>query len=312
MTHAEHTPVMLTEAIDALNIHSGACIVDGTFGRGGHSRLILDKIGPSGRLLAIDRDPEACAFARVNFANEPRLHIVQANFDQLVEVLADLEWSIPVSGILLDLGVSSPQLMNANRGFAFNRDGPLDMRMDPDRGPSAADWLADASEDDIIQLLRAFDEGRNARFIARMIVQKRQVQPITTTNQLAHLVSQMAKGTRHNKHPATKVFLALRSKTNNELGHLRQGLNAALVALAPYGRLVVISFHSLEDREVKNFFRRAASPVDVPRKFPMRQAELDKKKLGRIVGGPRKPTAMEVATNPRARSAMLRVFEKAS
>lgn len=312
MTYAEHKPVMLTEAVAALNIHSGTCIVDGTFGRGGHSRLILDKIGPTGRLLAIDRDPEACAFARHQFASEPRFHIAQANFAQLSEVLAELKWDLPVTGILLDLGVSSPQLMDASRGFAFSRDGPLDMRMDPSSGQSAADWLAGASENDLVKLLRDYDENRHARAIARLIVQERKAHPITTTDQLAHLVSQIAKSGGRKKHPATKVFLALRGKINNEICHLRLGLNAALVSLAPTGRLAVVSFHSLEDRAVKNFFRCSASAAHVPRKLPIRHAELDKQKLGRLIGGPLKPTAKEVAANPRARSALLRVFEKAS
>ena len=312
MSLAEHTPVMPNEAIDALNIHAGACVVDGTFGRGGHSRLMLDKIGSKGCLLAIDRDPEACAFARLQFADESRLHIVQANFDRLDEVLKQLQWGMPVAGILLDLGVSSPQLMDAERGFALNRNGPLDMRMDPSQGQSAANWLAAASEDEIVQLLRDYDERRYAKPIARLIVQERKAQPIHTTERLALIVSRIAKPSPSGKHPATKVFLALRCRTNDEINHLRRGLQVAMAVLAPAGRLVVISFHSLEDHEVKHYFRRAASASHIPRKLPMRQAELNQHKLGRLVGSAQRPTAQEITANPRARSATLRVFEKAS
>lgn len=304
-----HEPVMLLEAICALNLGPGACVVDGTFGQGGHSRLILERIGPHGQLLALDRDPDACRQAQQQFGHDARFHIQHLTFGQMAARLSELR--TPPAGILLDLGTSSTQLMDAQRGFSFRLEGPLDMRMNPAAGQSAAEWLNTATEDEIAFILRTYGEERRARSIARAIAQERSQQPITTTRQLAQLVAGIVRPDI-GKHPATRVFLALRIQVNDELGELTRGLEAALPALAAAGRLVVISFHSLEDRIVKRFFYAAANAADVPRKLPLRKAELDSRRQGRIIGTARRPSAKEVSRNNRARSAVMRVFEKAA
>lgn len=304
-----HEPVMLPEAICALNLGPGACVVDGTFGQGGHSRLILERIGSNGQLLALDRDPDACRQAQQQFGHDARFHIHQITFGQMADCLPELR--APPVGILLDLGTSSAQLTDAKRGFSFRLEGPLDMRMNPTAGQSAAEWLNTATEDEIACILRDYGEEHRARPVARAIAQERGRQPIVTTRQLAKLVASIVRPDT-GKHPATRVFLALRIQTNDELGELKRGLEAALLALAATGRLVVISFHSLEDRIVKRFFYAAANAADVPRKLPLRQAEFDSHRKGRIIGSALRPSAKEVSRNIRARSAVMRVFEKAA
>lgn len=308
----EHVPVLLDEALNALQVKPGALVVDGTFGQGGHSRALLEKIGTHGQLLAIDRDLTAVNYGRQLFGHDPRVHIRQASFEQMTDLLSELGWQGCVTGILFDLGLSSVQLEAAERGFSFRQEGPLDMRMDQTAGLSVAHWLAAAPEKEIARVLKQYGDERRGRDIARAIVQQRAAHPITDTGQLARLVAGIVHTRGSHKHPATRTFLALRIQTNDELGHLKRGLEAALSALASSGRLVVISFHSLEDRIVKHFFRALAEPVDVPRKLPMSQAQLNARRRGRVIGRALRPSSEEVARNPRARSAVLRVFEKAA
>lgn len=312
MMSTEHSPVLLTEAIAALNLKPGTFIIDGTFGRGGHSRLILEQIGSDGRLLALDRDSTACVYGRQLFEHDARFRIEHAAFEQLTELLTGLGYEDSPIAILLDIGVSSSQLEDARRGFSFRMNGPLDMRLDPGVGQSAAEWLNTSTMQEIAFTLKNYGEEKRATAIARAIVRTRARQPIATTEQLATLVAEIVPAHTVNKHPATRTFLALRIQVNDELGHLQRGLQAALSVLAPSGRLVVISFHSLEDRIVKRFFRSVTSAPDILRKLPVRQQEFDQYKKGRVLGPVVRPSAWEVARNSRARSAVMRVFEKAA
>ena len=304
--NAEHRPVLLDEAVQALRVKPDGVYLDGTFGRGGHSREILARLNKQGRLLAMDKDPQAIASGMEGLDADPRFSIVQASFADLDVVVR--EWGVEdgLDGILLDLGVSSPQLDRPERGFSF-RDGPLDMRMDPDRGPSAAEWLAEAPEEEISQVLREFGEERQARRIARSIVMARQQQPLERTGQLAQLIEDTIGRRDPGKHPATKSFQAIRIKINNELDDLARGLDKAILSLRPEGRMVVISFHSLEDRLVKRTFREAARPGPVHRSLPMAKGREPTLKL---VGKAIKPSESEISVNPRARSAVMRVAEK--
>lgn len=287
----------------------GGIFVDGTYGRGGHSAAILAGIGDSGHLLALDRDPEATANALTRFAGEQRFEIEQRGFAMMGDAIDKRGWNGRVNGILLDLGVSSPQLDDADRGFSFLRDGPLDMRMDPQRGESAADWLNHAKEQDIIRVLRAYGEERFARRIAVAIVARRQQSPLQTTAELAQLIEQAVPKKREpGKHPATRSFQAIRIHINRELEQLEQVLPQCLQALAPAGRLAVISFHSLEDRIVKRFMREHSRPPFVPREIPITAAQ-ECPPL-RLIGKAQRATAAELKNNPRARSAVLRVAEK--
>ncbi len=298
-----HLPVMLAEVLDGLKVQPDGRYLDGTFGRGGHARAVLAKLGTSGRLLLMDRDPEAIAVAREAFAGDPRVAIRHANFADmgLWQEATDLD------GILLDLGVSSPQLDDARRGLGFQGDGPLDMRMDPTSGTGAAEWLANAEETEIADVLWRYGEERMSRRIARAIVTRRRERPLATTRELAELVAATLGYRERNKHPATRSFQAIRIHVNDELGALRAGLEAALGALKVGGRLVVISFHSLEDRIVKQFVRgEPASPVrrGLPPPPPVAPPPLQ------AIGKPRFAGADELAANPRARSAVLRIAEK--
>lgn len=287
----------------------GGIFVDGTYGRGGHSAAILTGIGDSGHLLALDRDPEATANALTRFAGEQRFEIEQRGFAMMGDAIDKRGWNGQVNGILLDLGVSSPQLDDADRGFSFLRDGPLDMRMDPQRGESAADWLNHAKEQDIIRVLRVYGEERFARRIAVAIVARRQQSPLQTTAELAQLIEQAVPKKREpGKHPATRSFQAIRIHINRELEQLEQVLPQCLQALAPAGRLAVISFHSLEDRIVKRFMREHSRPPFVPREIPITAAQ-ERPPL-RLIGKAQRATAAELQNNPRARSAVLRVAEK--
>jgi 16S rRNA (cytosine1402-N4)-methyltransferase len=300
-----HRTVLLEEAVDALAIRADGAYVDATFGRGGHSRLILDRLGPRGRLVALDKDPEAVAAA--TRISDARFNVVHASFAELAGVLNRLGLE-GVDGVLLDLGVSSPQLDDAARGFSFRRDGPLDMRMDTSRGQTAAQWLDTASEAEIREVIRDYGEERFAKQIAKAIVAARQRGPVVTTGQLADIVGAAVRTREKNKDPATRTFQAVRIYLNQELAHLSLALPQILELLTPGARLAVISFHSLEDRIVKQFMRDGAR-ADVPIRLPLRERELPQPRL-RLIGKPVRPSANEIAANPRARSATLRVAER--
>jgi 16S rRNA (cytosine1402-N4)-methyltransferase len=304
----EHRPVLLAEALAALQLRPAGIYVDGTFGRGGHSLAILDQLGPDGRLLALDRDPAAVAAGRQ--VTDRRFVIERGSFAAMGEMLARHQVQGAVDGILLDLGVSSPQLDDASRGFSFLADGPLDMRMDPDAGPSAADWLARAAAQEIADVLWRYGEERFSRRIARALVARRETAgPLTTTGELAAAIAAAVPRREPGKHPATRSFQAIRIHVNGELDALAAGLQQAFAALRRGGRLVVISFHSLEDRIVKRFMRDLARPLDrYPVDLPV-TADLLPATL-RVVGKPVRPAAAELAANPRARSAVLRVAER--
>ena len=298
-----HTTVLLSEAVDGVLARPDGIYVDGTFGRGGHSRALLARLAPEGRLIAIDRDPEAIAAAAA--ITDPRFSIVHSGFADMVEQLAALGVH-QVDGVLLDLGVSSPQIDNPARGFSFRFDGPLDMRMDTTRGESAADFLASADEREIARVIRDYGEERFAAQIAKAVVARREAgAPLARTDELRELVARTVKTREPGQDPATRTFQALRIHVNGELEELEQGLSAALRLLAPQGRLSIISFHSLEDRRVKQFIA-AHSKEEFDRRAPFAPPPaLALKALGRV-----KPSAAEVAANPRARSAVLRVAER--
>jgi len=303
---APHHTVLLAEAVEALEVRPGGVYVDATFGRGGHSRAILSRLGGLGRLVALDRDTQAVSAA--GDWNDARFAIVHAPFSRLGEVLRAQGVSA-VDGVLLDLGVSSPQLDDATRGFSFRFDAPLDMRMDTTRGETAARWLARATQQEIAGVLRDYGEERFAHAIAKAVVAVRAGEPVTTTRQLAALVAQAVRTREPGQHPATRTFQAIRILINQELEELTLVLPQAVDALKPGGRLVVISFHSLEDRIVKRFLRDAARPDRLPARLPLRAAELPQPRL-RLVGKARRPDAAETSANPRARSAVMRVAEK--
>ena len=307
MARTEHETVLRDEAVAALNVRAAGIYVDATFGRGGHARQILSQLGPSGRLLAMDRDPEAVAVAEREFSGEPRFAIVQRPFSMLGETIDERGWHKKVNGILFDLGVSSPQLDESARGFSFLREGPLDMRMDPARGESAAEWLQRAGEQEIANVLHELGEERYARRIARAIVRERAQAPIVTTRRLAEIVAGAVPTRERSKDPATRTFQAIRLHVNRELDELRSALPQALAALAPGGRLVAISFHSLEDRIVKQFLRAQERGKELPPDLPVRQTEI--RPLLKVIGKPVRPGAEEVMRNPRARSAIMRVAE---
>ena len=300
-----HLPVLATEAIDALRLRPDGIYVDGTFGRGGHSRLILEQLGPHGRLIALDRDPQAVAVARA--IADARFCITHAPFSALARVL-DEQGAALAQGMLFDLGVSSPQLDDPARGFSFRAAGPLDMRMDPSRGMSAADWLAAASEAELREAIGGYGEERFAKQIAAAIVAARRHAPIRTTRELADLVGAAVRTREPGQDPATRTFQALRILVNRELEEVSLMLPQAVARLAPGGRLAVIAFHSLEDRIVKRFLQSCARPA-LPRDLPLRASELPQALL-RIVGKPVRPGRAETAANPRARSAVLRVAER--
>lgn len=303
-----HSSVLLPESIDALNIVPNGTYVDCTFGRGGHSRAILEQLGESGRLIAFDQDPEAIQHAQAALADDTRFQIVHSNFSQLKAVLASLDLVQKIDGVLMDLGVSSPQLDDAQRGFSFSKDGPLDMRMNSQAGESAAEWIATASDSEIADVLYHYGEERFSRPIARGIVRAREQQPITTTLQLARIIEAATPKKDRHKHPATRSFQGIRIHINRELDVLKDALDAATDVLAPGGRLVAISFHSLEDRIVKRFFRDASTPKPTPRGLPFAPSE-EGLRLNRI-GKAIKPSAEEQKLNPRSRSSILRIAER--
>lgn len=303
-----HRPVLLDEALEALHIDSDGIYVDGTFGRGGHTEAILRQLGPQGRLLSIDKDPDAVRVAQQRFAADVRFAIERGSFARLQEFVVQRAWAGRVRGVLLDLGVSSPQLEDARRGFSFQNDGPLDMRMDPDSGMSVAQWLARAQEREIADVIKEFGEERFARRIARSIVEARMTTPIMTTRQLTEIISAAVPRREPGKHPATRSFQALRIFINHELDDLSAALVQALDVLAAGGRLVVISFHSLEDRIVKQFFRDQAVGDNFPRGMPVTADQMHPRL--RLIGKPSYPSDAEISANPRARSAVMRVAEK--
>ncbi len=307
MMSAAHVPVLFQEAIDALKIDASGRYVDATYGRGGHSSLLLKQLGDEGSLLALDRDPDAIINAQQQFKDESRFEIVKANFDQLDAVLKDRNWLGTLDGLLLDVGVSSPQLDVADRGFGFTKDGALDMRMDPQNGQSAAEWLSGVSESELRQVLKTFGEERYARRIAAAIIAARADAPITRTSQLAELVKAAHPRWERHHHPATRSFQAIRIFINDELGALQRVLSHAADALKPGGRLVVICFHSLEDRIVKRALRKPPPDASIPRHLPQPPG---KSHPWRLIGKPVKAGAEEVAANPRARSAIMRIAER--
>jgi 16S rRNA (cytosine1402-N4)-methyltransferase len=301
-----HKTVLLNEAVEALRIKADGTYVDATFGRGGHSRAILSRLGRSGKLIVIDRDPEAVASAAT--ISDTRLIAFRMEFGRIGRV-AVKAGAAGVDGVLLDLGVSSPQLDSAARGFSFRFDGPLDMRMDPGRGKTAAEWLAQASEQEIGEVIRRHGEERFAKQIARAIVAARSGGPVDRTRQLAQIVAKAVPTREPHQDPATRTFQAIRIHINQELEELEIALPQCLEMLNEGGRLVVISFHSLEDRIVKHFMRTQAQPGAFPVRLPVRAAELPKPRM-KLVGKPVYPTDEEVAANPRARSAVMRVAER--
>ncbi len=303
-----HTAVLRDKAVSALNIRSNGIYVDGTFGRGGHSRLILSQLGKDGQLLAIDRDLQAVEVGRS--ITDTRFSIIHGPFSYLLQYVRERQLSGKINGILLDLGVSSPQLDDSERGFSFMRDGPLDMRMDPSRGLSAAQWLLNAQAEDIEWVLKTFGEERFSRRIAQAIVERNRIKPITRTKELADVIASTCFFHDKHKHPATRSFLAIRIYINSELEEIKNLLRDVLKILAPEGRLSILSYHSLEDRLVKQFIRENSSGPQVPAGLPLTEEQLRSqggyqlKSLGKVM-----PSDEEIAQNPRARSAVLRIAE---
>ena len=309
---AAHAPVLLDEAIEALAIRPDGNYVDGTYGRGGHARAILAALGERGRLIVMDRDPQAIDAAREAFGADERVVILHDDYANLRTHVERLDLLQQIDGVLLDLGVSSPQLDDARRGFSFQHDGPLDMRMNPASGQSAAAWLAAADEAEIARVLWEYGEERQSRRIAKKIVAERQRQPIDTTAKLAALIAGVLPRPKNKRHPATRSFQAIRIHVNQELAQLQRLLESALDILRIGGRLLVISFHSLEDRLVKRFFRSLSTRPRMPRGLPLRDSELDTEMPLRLVGKAVRAGSAEVEANPRARSAVLRVAERAA
>lgn len=303
-----HVSVLLEEALDGLAVRPGGLYIDGTFGRGGHSRAVLARLSDEGRLIGFDKDPEAIRVGAQLAAEDGRFVVIQSSFADMAQALRQRGLHGQVDGVLLDLGVSSPQLDDAERGFSFMHDGPLDMRMDPTSGQSAAEWINSAAEEDIATVLKEYGEERFAKRMARAVTTRRAQQPFTRTGDLAEVLKEANPAWEKHKHPATRAFQGIRIFINRELDDLADGLKAALEVLAPGGRLAVISFHSLEDRMVKLFMRQEAKGAPLPRDLPIRAADIQVSI--NLVGKAIKPSAAEVAANPRARSAVLRIAEK--
>ncbi|CAI87560.1 16S rRNA (cytosine(1402)-N(4))-methyltransferase RsmH [Pseudoalteromonas translucida] len=305
----EHVSVLMDETIDALAIKPDGIYMDGTFGRGGHSGQILARLGSEGRLQAIDQDPQAIKSAE-KFADDPRFAIAHTRFSNLYGVAEQNDLIGKVDGILLDIGVSSPQLDDALRGFSFMKDGPLDMRMDPTTGRSAAQWLAEAELDDITHVIKKLGEEKFGKRIAHKVLEVREHTPITTTKQLADLVDEAVPVKDKFKHPATRTFQAIRIYINSELEEIQTALQSAIKVLKPGGRLVVISFHSLEDRIVKQFIRKQSRGETLPRGLPLTDAQINQNLTLKAVGKAIKPSAAEVERNPRSRSSVLRIAQR--
>ncbi len=303
-----HQPVLLDEVMDALKVRPEGYYIDATFGRGGHSAAILEQLNEQGRLLALDRDPQAIAYGRERFADEPRIEFEHINFNQVADVLAQRQLESNMDGVLMDLGVSSPQLDDAGRGFSFMQNGPLDMRMDTTRGESASEWLARVELEELVTVLKRYGEEKFARRIAHGIIEARQQQPITETAQLVSIIEKAMPVKEKHKHPATRSFQAIRMHINQELQSIETGLEAMLGALRPGGRLAVISFHSIEDRLVKRFMKAKVTRPVLPKNLPV--FDTDEAPPYRLVGKPRTASPQELEANPRSRSARLRVLER--
>ena len=303
-----HVTVLLNEAVAGLQVQPAGVYVDGTFGRGGHSRLILSQLGKDGRLVVFDKDPQAIAVAQELARQDARVLVVHEGFSALKRSLQQLGIS-RINGALFDLGISSPQIDDAGRGFSFRFDAPLDMRMDTTRGQSAAQWLAVAEEQDIHEVIKNYGEERFSRQIARTIVAQRDQSPITTTGQLARLVAQVVRTRERGQDPATRTFQAIRIFINRELEEITVVLPQVMECLVAGGRMAVISFHSLEDRIVKRFMQQHSKPAPLPRWAVVKEAEREQPPL-RLIGKAQKPASAEIEVNPRARSAVLRVAER--
>nr|WP_279036530.1 16S rRNA (cytosine(1402)-N(4))-methyltransferase RsmH [Snodgrassella alvi] len=303
-----HVTVLLNEAVAGLQVQPAGVYVDGTFGRGGHSRLILSQLGKDGRLVVFDKDPQAIAVAQELARQDARVLVVHEGFSALKRSLQQLGIS-QINGALFDLGISSPQIDDAGRGFSFRFDAPLDMRMDTTRGQSAAQWLAVAEEQDIHEVIKNYGEERFSRQIARAIVAQREQSPITTTGQLARLVAQVVRTRERGQDPATRTFQAIRIFINRELEEITVVLPQVMECLVAGGRMAVISFHSLEDRIVKRFMQQHSKPAPLPRWAVVKEAEREQPPL-RLIGKAQKPAPAEIEVNPRARSAVLRVAER--
>ncbi len=307
--HAKHRAVLAEAVVAALAPAPGSRLVDATFGRGGHARLLLERLGPTGGLLALDRDPEAVAAGRAALGEDHRFRILHLPFSRIREAVAEVGWEAGIDGVLADLGVSSPMLEESGRGFSFRQSGPLDMRMDPESGPTAAEWLAEADPAELERVLRDYGEERHARRVARAILAAREGGRLRTTADLAEAVRGAVPGPREpGQDKATRTFQAIRMAVNNETAELKAFLAGAVAVLRPGGRLVVIAFHSVEDRIVKRFIRYEAADCVCPPELPV--CRCDKVARLRPVGRPLRPTPEEVASNPRARSAIARVAER--
>jgi 16S rRNA (cytosine1402-N4)-methyltransferase len=304
----QHIPVLRDAVLERLGIRSDGIYLDGTFGRGGHSQAILERLGPAGRLLVLDRDPQAVVVAERLAAKDSRVTVLSGSFGDLGKIIEAHGLSGQVDGVLVDLGVSSPQLDDPNRGFSFVRDGPLDMRMDPDAGMSAEEWLNSAAESEMARVIARYGEEKAARRIARAICRERKQQRISRTGQLAELIESVVPRRGKRKHPATKTFQAVRMHINNELGELQSFLEAVVNVMSVGGRMCVISFHSLEDRMVKRFLRDHSRVDPALAKLPVvpESAQPAMRLIARAI----KPDAHEIAVNPRARSAVLRTGER--
>lgn len=308
MPHSQHFPVLLNEAVHGLNIQADGIYIDGTFGRGGHSQAILKALSSQGRLIVIDKDLQAIETAQMQFKNDPRVEMIQASFGELSTLCEIRQLLGKVNGVLLDLGVSSPQIDDPQRGFSFQNEGPLDMRMSQSSGITATTWIQTQTKEAMTQVFKEYGEERFAKRIANAIVKARETSPITTTLQLSQIVTDANPAWERHKHPATRVFQAIRIAINQELDDLKQGLEASVDILANQGRLVVISFHSLEDRIVKQFMRKKAKGKVYPKGVPIMQNDnkAEFKKLPKAI----KPSSAELALNSRSRSAILRVAER--
>jgi len=305
----QHLSVLLQESIEGLNIQADGVYVDATFGRGGHSRAILSQLGEHGRLIALDRDSEAIKAAQ-EFADDPRFSIHHCAFANIKVVISDLELYGEIDGVLMDIGVSSPQLDDASRGFSFQKDGPLDMRMDTGSGMSAAEWLNCASLEEIAKVIKQYGEEKFGTRIAHAVIEQRAIKPLETTKEFADLIDKAVPVKDKYKHPATRAFQGVRIFINGELKQLELGLSESVDILKPKGRLAVISFHSLEDRMVKRFIKDQARGQVFPNKLPVSQAQIDQGKRLKAIGKAIKPSQQEVSRNPRSRSSVLRVAEK--
>ena len=305
-----HKPVLFHEVIEALQIKPDGIYVDGTYGRGGHSEAILARLNENGRLLVMDKDPQAIADAMQKHATDKRVTVIHDDYAQMAEHMNRLGLQQLVDGVLLDLGVSSPQLDDASRGFSFQNNGPLDMRMNPEVGRSAADWIMTASEKEISDVLWQLGEERFARRIAGKVIEVRQEQPINDTQTLADLIRSCVPANKEKKHPATRSFQAIRIKINQELEHVQDVLDGVFDILKIGGRVLVISFHSLEDRIVKRFFKKHSQQAVLPRGLPLRESDIPVSIRLKAIGKAIKATNQELLENARSRSAVLRIAER--